>query len=44
MRNEDHEDPKSPRPIGVTKKRTNRSELAEAVPVTDVERDRHRHV
>lgn len=44
MRYEDHEDPKSPRPTWVAKKRTNRSELREAIPVKDADLDRHRHV
>ena len=41
---EEHEDAKSPRPIAVAKKRTNRSELAEVMPVMAVEHDRHSHV
>ncbi len=48
MREEDEQDPKSPRPVTVAKKRTNPMEAGEAVPWShlrkDDDRDRHRHI
>ncbi len=47
MRDYDEEDPKKPRPVGVTKKRTNPLEGSEGVPWRHLkhdDRDRHRHL
>jgi hypothetical protein len=45
MRDHDEEDPKTPHPVWILKKRSNPSEAAEAIPIRkDDERDHHRHV
>jgi len=45
MRDYHEEDPKKPHPLWSTKKRSNPTESAEAVPIRkDNERDHHRHV
>jgi hypothetical protein len=45
MRDHDDEDPKTPHPVGILKKRANPAEAAEAIPIRkDDERDHHRHV
>jgi hypothetical protein len=44
MRDYDEQDPKKPHPLSAMKKRSNPAEAAEAIPVRNNERDRHRHV
>jgi len=48
MREDDEEDPKSPRPVSMPKKGTNLLEAREGLPWwrlrKDDDRDRHRHV
>jgi hypothetical protein len=42
---DDEEDPKTPHPVWIIKKRSNSAEAAEAIPVRkDDERDHRRHV
>jgi hypothetical protein len=45
MREYEEEDPKKPQPVWIAKKRSNSSELSEAVPCRKGDdRDHHRHV
>jgi hypothetical protein len=45
MRDHDEEDPKTPHPMWILKKRTNPAEAGDATPARkDDERDHHRHV
>lgn len=42
---DDEDDPKTPHPVWILRKRSNPAEAAEAVPIyKDAERDHHRHV
>jgi hypothetical protein len=44
MCDHDEEDPKTPHPVWILKKRTNRAEAGEATPVRNDDERRHRHV
>lgn len=44
MCDHDEEDPKTPHPVLIVKKRTNPAEAGESSPIREDDRDHHRHV
>ncbi|HEX3478398.1 MAG TPA: hypothetical protein VHT91_25430 [Kofleriaceae bacterium] len=45
MRDPDEDEPKTPHPVWIVKKRSNPAEASEAIPIRkDDEREHHRHV